>query len=112
MIHEDTIVNINRIKDTKKKVRRGKESSNHKEKFSELMKGENNPNCSKLNDIDAGEVLWLKQNTNMKQKDIAEAYEVSPSLVSSVGKSRWLSVQPIRPIWYSESGLEVQHVYN
>lgn len=99
-IHADTIVNQQAINDTKKKVRRGKESSNFKHKFSELMSGENNPNASITEQI-AAEIIWLKQNTDMTHRAIAEKYGISKNIVSRTGRDRWMHVQPVEPI---ESG--------
>ena len=93
-LHKDTIFNINNILKIKKKLRRGRESANHKNKFSELMSGENNPN-SKLMENDVGEILWLKENTNMKLKDIAEKYDISLSAVGNIGVRRWVGVKAI-----------------
>ena len=93
-LHEDTILNIRDILNTKKKVRRGRESSNLKHMFSELMSGENNPNC-RLSETEAGEILWLKQNTEMRLKEIAEKYNISPSQVGNIGVRRWIDVKAI-----------------
>lgn len=47
-LYQDTIYNKNEVKNTKKRIKTGLKAKRHKEKFSELMSGENNPNCSKL----------------------------------------------------------------
>jgi len=93
-LHIDTIFNINNIVKIKKKIRRGKESSNLKNMFSDLMSGEKNPN-SKLSENEAGQILWLKENTKMKLKDIAEKYKVSLSSVGNIGVRRWIGVKPV-----------------
>ncbi|WIV10530.1 GIY-YIG nuclease family protein [Proteiniborus sp. MB09-C3] len=101
MIHADTIVNENKVRDTKKKVRRGLESKNHKDKFSKLMSGENNPNA-KISEKIASEILWMKQNTDMKQIEIVEKYGVTIGIVSRIGRDRWVGVEPIKPDWFEK----------
>ena len=93
-IHKDTIYNKNKVRTLKKKVRRGKEASNHKKKFSEMFSGENNPNC-RISGIQAGEILFLKNNTKLKHKQIAEMYGISSSQVSKIGKIRWKNVEEV-----------------
>ncbi|AOY76903.1 GIY-YIG nuclease family protein [Clostridium formicaceticum] len=97
-IHEDTIWNINEIRDTKKKVRRGLEAVKHREMCRELFSGSKNPNAN-IDETMAGEILWYKQNTDMKHREIAELYEgVSVNIVSRIGRDRWLHVTPIKPM--------------
>ncbi|PSM59013.1 MULTISPECIES: GIY-YIG nuclease family protein [Clostridium] len=102
-IYDDVaFYNSNRVCKTVKDIKTGLRAKRHKENFSNIMSGENNPNCTTLNQAKANEILWLKLNTNMKYKDIAELYGCSPNLVSRIKKDRWMNSIQTRPSWYSE----------
>jgi group I intron endonuclease len=96
-MYRDTVFNENNIIKLTKKIRRGKEAANHKEKFRQLFSGERNPNV-KITESQAGEILWLKLHTNLKHKEIGDMYGVSTSQVSRIGKIRWVDVKPVEPI--------------
>ena len=93
-LHENTICNLNDINNTKKMIRRGKHSANFKNLFSKLNEGEKNPN-NRLSEKEAGMILWLKQNTKMKMKDIAEKFKISITHVCNIGVRRWVGVKPV-----------------
>lgn len=97
-LYSKTIVNS----DKKGKRRRSKSTPEETAKRRKVNLGEKNPHAICLDDTEAAEILWLKQNTKIKQKDIAEAYDIKPTLVSRIGKDRWCHVQPIKPIWFKE----------
>lgn len=100
-IHEDTIVKGNEIRTTKKKVRRGKEASNHKKKFSELNTGVKNPNAQ-LSDQDVKEILFLKSE-NVSRNFIADKYGISAGHVYNIGKYKWLHIdinEKVKPDWF------------
>ncbi|WP_199614434.1 GIY-YIG nuclease family protein [Paenibacillus alkalitolerans] len=66
----DMLYNKNKVRKTKKKLRRGKEAANHKEKMSAVQSGENNPrHAGKLTTED---VIMIKQmiDQGMKNKEI------------------------------------------
>lgn len=49
----------------------------------------------------ACEILWLKMNTKLKHREIANIYGgISTNLVSRVGTYRWLFIDAIKPDWY------------
>ncbi len=52
------------------------------------QRGENNGN-KKLSEQQAIEIIIHKQQKLIKQKDIAEIYNISQSQVSQIGKERW-----------------------
>lgn len=90
--YRDNIININNINDTKKKIRRGKESKKHKDNFRNIMSGENNPNCKKLNSVRVYQILDMLQN-GISRKIIAKKFNISEIYISSiVHKKRWADV--------------------
>lgn len=93
-LYKDTIFNVNDVVKTKKKLRRGKEAANHKQKLSKINSGEGNPNA-KLTENQAGEIIYLKNNTNMSKKDIAKKYNVSVPHIYRIGTKRWKGVNPV-----------------
>jgi len=99
--------NKNRVVNTEKKIRTGREAKNYKAKRSLVTSGEKNGHCTILTAQTAGEILWLKNNTKMKQKDIATMYGCSPTLVSNVGKYKWKNVTEIMPLTYVEIEKEI-----
>jgi len=98
---KDTILNIKDIIKTEKKIRTPEEKEAISQMFRELFSGEKNPNCCKLSNQLAGEVLWIKQNLNLKHSEIAEMYNISTSMVSRIGKQRWKDVKPVVPYSYN-----------
>jgi len=103
---KDTVLNIREIHKTEKKIRTPEEKELHRQKWSEMFSGEKNPNCVKLSRVLAGEILWIKQNTNLKHKEIAEMYDVSTSMVSRIGVRRWKDVLPVVPFTYNTRAIE------
>ena len=62
-------------------------------------RGINNPNAKRDENIIA-EILWLKCNAKMKNKDIANHYDLPKQYVFRIGYDRWLSLTPIKPEWF------------
>lgn len=100
--------NKNKVVNTEKKIRTGKEAKNYKIKRSLVTSGEKNGHCTILNVQTASEILWLKNNTKIKQKDIAIMYGCKPTMVSNIGKSRWKNVIEIIPFDYMEIKKEIE----
>ncbi|NMM64383.1 nuclease [Clostridium sp. P21] len=102
-LYYKTIVN----RDKKGKRRKNKSTPEETLKRRQSNLGENNPHNTCLTEKDASEILWLKKNTKIKQKDIAQEYECSPNLVSRIGNDRWKSIESIKPTWLLEKlGIE------
>lgn len=93
MIHSDTTVKGNEIRNTVKKIRTGQAEIQHKQKFKELFQGEKNPNNTKLSVDDVREIRKLLKDGQKTQKEIANEYGVSETHVNNIwlGK-RWASV--------------------
>lgn len=90
--------NLNNV-DKKLKVRNEIETEIYRKNHSLMTKGMNNGNCqTDINIIN--EIVWLKENTNMRVKDIAMYYSKKSSYISRIGKDRWLGVEGIKPNWY------------
>ena len=70
-----------------------------KSKMYKAQQGQNNGHCTVLNNIEAGEILWFKKNTDVAQKEIARLYNINLPLVSRVGNDRWPNVNPMEPEW-------------
>lgn len=94
--------NSNRVRKREKYIRSLEEQREYKEKRSKITSGELNGHCTILTQDKANEILWLKINTDMKHKDIAEMYCCNPNMVSRIGKDRWMNSIQTRPSWYSE----------
>jgi len=92
--------NKNRVVNTNKKIRTGNEAKNYKTERSLITSGEKNGHCTVLTKQTASEILWLKNNTKMKQIDMAAMYGCSPTLVSNIGKNRWGNVIGVMPLFY------------
>lgn len=92
--------NSNRVRKREKYIRDFEESRAYKEKRSKITSGELNGHCTCLDQIKANEILWLKENTNMKYKDIAELYGCSSNMVSRIMKDRWMNSIPVAPKGY------------
>lgn len=92
--------NSNRVRKREKYIRNLDEAREYKEKRSKITYGESNGHCTTLNQAKANEILWLKLNTNMKYKDIAEVYGCSANLVSRIIKDRWMNSIPVAPAEY------------
>ncbi|AGK97645.1 GIY-YIG nuclease family protein [Clostridium pasteurianum] len=89
-----------------KKIRSGDEAEEYHEFRSEITSGINNGHC--LTDIRIiEEIRWLKDNTKMKQVDIAKHYGKRPSYVSRIGKDRWDDVLGVQPVWYKNENKAV-----
>lgn len=97
-MYKDTC--CNKIKRIRKTSSSPNKMTTYKRKQANM--GSNNPNCYVLTEETASEILWLKQNTKMKNKEIADIYKCRANLISRVGKDRWLSVNKIKPSWYEE----------
>jgi group I intron endonuclease len=66
-LYADTCYNINEIKNTKKKIRRGKEAKNFSAKCSIENTGEKNPHCTKFTEILVKELKTLiKDGVNLE----------------------------------------------
>jgi hypothetical protein len=88
-LYKDTIFNENDVVNFKKSIKTGLKAKRHKEKFSLIMSGENNPMNSKLSE---GDVLLIKQmlKDGIRQGEIAEIFNISKSFVSSINTGkRW-----------------------
>lgn len=48
------------------------------------------------------EILWLKNNTDMKYKEISELYNVDEYIVCKIGVSIEDSISPEKPMWYEQ----------
>lgn len=92
--------NSNRVRKREKFIRNLDEAREYKEKRSKITSGELNGHCTTLNQEKANEILWLKLNTEMKFKDIAELYGCSPNMVSRIKKDRWMNSVPVAPKGY------------
>jgi group I intron endonuclease len=99
--------NKNKVVNTKKRIRTGREAKNYKTKRSLVTSGENNGHCTVLNELKASEILWLKNNTDMKQIEIAAMYGCKPTMVSRIGNDRWTNVEEIKPLFYVEIKKEI-----
>lgn len=95
-MYRSTIVNS----DNTGKRRTTKSTTEETEKRRQANTGEKNPHNTVLNFQQSCEILWLKNNTKMKQKDIALMYGISPNLVSRVGKDRWMQSLELQPSFY------------
>lgn len=84
--------NKNAIKNLEKKIRRGKEAKNYKEKRSKVTSGTNNGHNTKLVPNDVLEIRDLLL-TGLSLKSIANKFDVSQTLIYNIkaGK-RWASV--------------------
>jgi group I intron endonuclease len=92
-LYADTCYNINDIVSTKKKIRRGKEAKNYKNKWSAKNQGENNPNCTKFN---AEKVRQLKMELadGVSYEVLAEKYNTNVPYISMINTGyRWSSVK-------------------
>ncbi|HBI37940.1 MAG TPA: hypothetical protein DDY71_09875 [Spirochaetia bacterium] len=107
-LYKDTVFNERDIIKLTKKIRRGKQAANHKQKFRELFSGEKNP-MARLTEIQAGEILFLKLHTKLKHKEIGDLYGVSASQVSRIGNIRWIGVKECIPAGYE---VEVEETKN
>lgn len=91
-LYNDTICNENNINDTKKKIRRGIVSQRYKENFRNIMSGECNPNCTKLNTEKVYELLDMLE-AGIKRSIIAKKFNIAEHYISSiVTKKRWAVV--------------------
>ncbi|MBU3112136.1 GIY-YIG nuclease family protein [Clostridium lacusfryxellense] len=94
--------NKNRVVNVKKKVLTEEEAEGKRIKRSIATSGEKNGNCTVLTEQLASEILWLKNNTKMKQCKIAEMYGCKNNVVNRVGKDRWVNVIATKPNWFTE----------
>lgn len=92
--------NSNRVLKREKYIRNLEEQRAYKEKRSKITSGINNGHCTTLNQEKANEILWLKLNTKMKYKDIAELYGCSTNMVSRIMGDRWMESIPVAPASY------------
>ncbi|WP_243155994.1 GIY-YIG nuclease family protein [Clostridium sp. C2-6-12] len=92
--------NSNRVRKREKYIRDLEEAREYKEKRSKVTSGELNGHCTCLDQQKANEILWLKLNTNIKYKDIAELYGCSSNMVSRIMKDRWMNSIPVAPKGY------------
>lgn len=99
-LKKDYGYNSNRVRKIEKFIRDLDEATEYKEKRSKITYGELNGHCTILNQEKANEILWLKINTNMKYKDIAELYVCSSNMVSRIMKDRWMQSIPVAPVSY------------
>lgn len=90
--------NSNRVRKRDKYIRNLEEQREYKEKRSRITSGENNGHCTTLNQDKANEILWLKNNTKITLKKIAEIYGVSSTLIGNIGKSRWKNSVECMPV--------------
>lgn len=94
--------NKNRVRNTDKYIRTLEEQREYKEKRSKITSGEKNGHCTCLTQEKASEILWLKINTDIKNKDIAKMYNCNPNMVSRISKDRWMNSIPVKPSWFTE----------
>ncbi len=96
-LHKDTIINV--------QMRVTKHSSNNsyisRYKRQIANRGSNNPNVRHDGKLMA-EILWLKNNTKMKPREIAKYYSLSSNYICRIGYDRWLHLHPIKPEWYMD----------
>jgi len=95
--------NSNRVRKREKFIRNLDEQREYKEKRSKITSGELNGHCTVLDQEKANEILWLKLNTKMKYKDIAELYGTTGNMVSRIMKDRWMQSIPVMPVNFIES---------
>ena len=105
---KDSIFNVRDIVSTKKQIRRGKHSSNYKNKLSEVNTGVNNPNC-RLNEIQASNIIWYRDYKKLLHREIAEMYGIAPSHVNRIGKDKWKGVKAVAPA--GEMAFEIGKYY-
>jgi group I intron endonuclease len=87
------VYNENNILSTHKQIRRGREAKIFKEKYSKLMQGENNPNCTKFNEASIREVK-LSILRGEPLDIIAERYNTTVGYISSIKLGyKWKHVQ-------------------
>lgn len=82
--------NKNRIIDTAKKIRRGKEAKNYKAKRSGITSGILNGNA-KLNEDDVINILEMLEK-KISRKEIAIKYNINANYIGRIGKDRWVKV--------------------
>lgn len=88
-LHSKTIVN----KDKRGKRRKSKSTEKETERRSKVNAGENNPHNTKLSEFDVKEIKMLLKK-GMAQKDLAEQYCVSKTLIYNIKNgTRWNSVE-------------------
>lgn len=86
--------NKNRVVNTTKKIRRGKEAKNYKEKRSAITSGSKNGNNSKLSENDVKDIRKMLLLGEYTQSKIAEIYNCSQTLIFNIKvNNRWASVQ-------------------
>lgn len=101
-LKKDYGYNSNRVRKREKYIRSLEEQREYKEKRSKVTSGEKNGHCTTLTQSKCNEILWLKNNTDMTQKQISEIYGCNPNMVSRISKDRWINSIPVKPSWYSE----------
>lgn len=89
-VYDDcTYYNKNAVKNLEKRIRRGLEAKNYKEKRSVVTSGENNGHNTKLSEEDVFAILnMLKAGVN--REIIAEKYNIYPAYTYRIGKDRWV----------------------
>jgi group I intron endonuclease len=81
--------NKNAIANVEKKIRRGWEAKNYKEKRSAITSGENNGHNTKLSKEDVFDILDMVAD-GIDKKTIAEKYDINPGYIWRIGKDRWV----------------------
>lgn len=106
---ETNLYNHNKVVNTTRKVLTEEQKELKKVNRSRATSGEKNGNCSKLTEQKASEILWIKNNTPMKQREIAEMYEITSNLVSRIGRDRWINVIAKQPFWLTIENVEFEN---
>lgn len=90
--NKDTLYNVKRVLNTQKKIRRGKEAANYREKWSAKNLGENNPNVKyKVEQIIEVKTM-LRDGVDLQT--IADKFGMSSGYVSQIKNGyKWASVK-------------------
>ena len=103
-LFKDTICNKQR-KVTKHSSNKNKMSTYRRRK-SNL--GSKNPN-SKYEEKMIREIIWLKENTSLKNKSIKKIIDnhwnvtIGESYIANIAKTKWIHLTELKPSWYEEA---------
>lgn len=88
----EQLYNSKGIRNTHKKIRRGKEAANYRESWSQKNQGENNPHCTKFNVELIKEIKrMLKDGVDMQI--IADKYNTTKGYIYAIASGRrWSSI--------------------
>lgn len=81
--------NKNKIRNTDKKIRRGKEAKKYKTERSKITSGENNGHNTKLSKEDVFEILDMLEN-GVPKRIIEEKFHICKGYTNRIGYDRWV----------------------